>query len=342
VRIAVVMTLDGILAAQLAAEDINSAGGIHGRPIELVVIEESHSDAPRQAIATAERLTADPRVLAVIGHRGSGGSLAASQVYNAEHLPQIAPTSSAPLYTEAGPYSFRLVASDIHQAEFIARRVAAMTPVPRIAVLYVNDDYGRAFHDLLQAELTGAGREPVYSAPYLDGETQLAERRRELLKSIGTARADLLLWIGRSRELVQLRSELRSALPRLLVLGSDAMADGTYAGRPEFAGDRIVRFVDIVARAAALRGFTGRHAARGGDGLTDEAPLTYDAVGLVATALRQGATDRESIRNYLDSLSLGGGGYAGISGEIRFDADGDARPSYFLLQLTSNGWRGTE
>jgi ABC-type branched-subunit amino acid transport system substrate-binding protein len=101
----------------------------------------------------------------------------------------------------------------------------------------------------------------------------------------------------------------------------------------------MVRFVDIVALGPQLRSFAERHAARSGHELTDEAPLTYDAIGLVAAAMRQGATDREGIRRYLDSLSRADREYPGITGGIRFDADGNAPPSYFLLELTSTGSR---
>ncbi len=340
VRIAVVMTLDGVLAAQLAAEDVRAAGGIRGRPLELVLVEESHSDPPRQAIATAERLTPDPSVLAVIGHRGSSASLAASQVYNAGHLPQLAPTSTAPLYTQAGPYSFRLVASDVHQAEFIAARIALLSPAPRIAVLYVNDDYGRAFQGHLKKALAGGGIVPVFEAPYLEGDADFTARRDGILQALEKVQPDLLLWLGRSQELKLLRGELRSALPRVRILGGDAMADGSYAGLPEFAGDWMVSLVDLTAPRTELQRFSARYEKVSGRALTDEAVLTYDAVGLIAAALRAGGAGREGIRSYLASMGTSDRAHPGITGGIQLDADGDARPAYALLEVTAGGWRG--
>ena len=340
VRIGVVMTADGVIGAQLAAADINATGGIHGRRLELVVVEEGHAALPQEAIATAERLTADRRVLAVIGHRRSSSSLVASQVYNAGHLPQIAPNSSAPLYTQAGPYSYRLVASDVHQVAFIAARIAAMSPAPRIATLYVNDDYGRAFHGLLHAALRGAGTPPVYETPFLEGEARFTASRDDILRSLETAQPDLLLWLGRSQELVLLRSPLRLALPRVRVLGSDAALVGSsYSGRPDFAGDWMVSYVDSTAPRPELRSVAARFASVSGEALTDAAALTYDAIGVVAAALRAGASDREAIRHHLDSLSLPGRAYPGITGGISFDANGDARSSYVLFEITRGGMR---
>jgi branched-chain amino acid transport system substrate-binding protein len=334
------MAWDGVIGAQLAAADINAAGGINGRHLELVVVEENHATLPQDAIATADRLAADSRVLAVIGHHGSSESLAASQVYNARHIAQIAPNSSAPLYTQAGPYSFRLVASDVHQAEFIAARIAAMSPVPRIAMLYVNDDYGRALRGFVQAALRGAGTPAVYEAPFVEGEALFTASRDDILRSLKNARPDLLLWIGRAEELVLLRSRLRQELPDARVLGSDAALEGnTFPVVPAFAGDLMVSYVDITAPRPDLRNVASRFEAATGQPLTDAAALTYDAVGVVVAAMRAGASDREGIRRYLGSLALPGRVYSGITGEISLDANGDARPSYVLFEITVGGLR---
>jgi branched-chain amino acid transport system substrate-binding protein len=322
-RVAVVMTPDTLIAAELAAADINAAGGLQGSRLELLLVPETHAGLTGDAIATAERLAADPTVLAVIGHRGSSVSLAASQVYNARRLPQIAPNSTSPFYSQTGPFSFRLVASDLHQARFIAEKIGSLSPVPRVAVLYVNDDYGRDFHHLLQAALSEKGRPAILEAPFLEGAGPFAQRRDELLRSLEAARPDLLVWLGRSEEIILLRRELRSKLPHLA----------------EFRGDWLVSLVDLAAPDPALQSFAARYEAASGHQLTDSAALTFDAVGLVAAAIRDGATDREGIRRYLAGLAASERPFSGIVGPIQLDANGDARPAYVLMEVTGEGWR---
>lgn len=330
----------GIIAARLAAADANATGGIRGKRLELVVVEEVHATLPQDAIVTAERLSADNRVIAVVGHQGSSMSLAASQVYNARQIVQLAPNSSTPLYTQAGPYSFRLVASDVHQAEFIASQIAALSPAPRIAMLYVNDDYGRALAGLVHTALRRGGTPLAYEAPYLEGEVQFTQSRDAILRSLAKVRPRLLIWIGQSQELVFLRAKLRQTLPRVQVLGSDAAFDGQpLSGLPEFDGDLMVRYVDITAPSQALRSVASRFASASGRPLTDGAALTYDAIGMVVAAMRSGATDREGIRRYLKSLALPGHSYSGITGRISLDDHGDARPSYVLFAVSAGGLR---
>lgn len=335
IRIAVVGGIESPNGAALAVQDVNAAGGINGRPLELSIVREGRAAAPREALATAESLAADPRVLAVIGHSGSGASLAASQVYNARHLTQIAPNSSTPLYAQAGPYSFRLVAGDEHQARFIADHVAAMSPATRVALLYVNDDYGRALRGALRAALDSAGRPVAYEAPVLEGAA-FAAGANDLVQSVADVHPDLLIWIGLSDELTVLRPKLRSALPNLRVLGSDAMSGVEGA---TFTGDRFVSFVDLTADRPDIRRFASLYRARTGQIMPAGAPLAYDAVGIIAQALRAGASNRESVQRYLESSAATERVFQGIAGTIVFDANGDARPQYVLLEITHNGRR---
>ncbi len=93
-------------AAELAVEQINQAGGIGGRRIELVA-RDDYGD-PDSAVGIATDLEA-AGVVAVVGHVYSGTTLAAAPVYNGSRTPvlQISPSSSAPAVTDAGDYTFR-------------------------------------------------------------------------------------------------------------------------------------------------------------------------------------------------------------------------------------------
>ena len=94
-RIGVVLDADGLRAATLATEQINANGGINGHPLELRYIGGAGSTKAKLALETAEHLAADPSILAVVGHTNSGASIAASQVYNARRIAQIAPSGGA-------------------------------------------------------------------------------------------------------------------------------------------------------------------------------------------------------------------------------------------------------
>ncbi|HEX9108131.1 MAG TPA: ABC transporter substrate-binding protein, partial [Longimicrobiales bacterium] len=121
-RVAFVGSYRAAEGALLSQRAVQASGGIEGQPLELSIRYDNGGSGAR-AIADAEALVADPTVLAVVGHSSSKTTLAAAESYNRAGVVQLAPTSSAPVYVLAGPYSFRLVPSDENQAAFLARQL---------------------------------------------------------------------------------------------------------------------------------------------------------------------------------------------------------------------------
>jgi branched-chain amino acid transport system substrate-binding protein len=333
IKIGVVLDKDGLRGATLAMEAINAQGGINGHPLTLLNIGGSRSTKARLALETAERLAADRTVLAVVGHANSSASLAASQVYNARHVVQIAPTSSAPLYSRAGPYSFRLVASDVYQGVFLADQVLGRHPRPRVAVLFVNDDYGRPLHGILGERLRAGGLTPVLESPYAENDG--AADFSEMIEAVARSKPDVLIWIGRAYDYVRVRAFLAKALPTLEVLASDGFSGGTVANDTlhQLDGVSYVRVLDIQRPDAALRRLQARYQREHWGAPSDQAVLSYDAVWLLAEAVRHAGPRREAIRDWLSRVGHELPPVQGLSGPIAFAQGGDRKPQYFLEQL---------
>lgn len=119
--------------AKFAVEEINAAGGINGKMVELVIMDDRAD--PKEAANIANRYASDPEILAVIGHANSSCTLAGAPIYNNAELLHITTSSSAPAITEAGPYTFRLWNSDAYTARF---NVEAMVKAgyKKIAIIY--------------------------------------------------------------------------------------------------------------------------------------------------------------------------------------------------------------
>ena len=328
--VGVVLGTEGEQGARLALEQVNAAGGIRGHKLEARNLSGAWNASAQVALQVAESLSSDPHVVAVIGHANSSASLAASQVYNERHMVQIAPTTTAPLFSQAGPYSFRLVASDEYQARFLAEQALARSGA-RIAVLYVNDDYGRALHAMLIATLAERAVRPVYEGAYVEDDT--ANGAGELIGSLAAAHPTTLLWLGRAGEFVRVVGQLRAALPDLDVLASDGFGGVTVENdsRGLLAGVHYVRLVDIERPDTALQRVRTEYRKLGHGDLPDQTALAYDAVLLVAQALRDVGPDREAIRDWLAQLGRGHSAFRGITGPLAFPRQGDGAPRYVLV-----------
>jgi branched-chain amino acid transport system substrate-binding protein len=329
----VVLDADGLRGATAAAEEVNARGGIGGRRVALLSVGGAGSTKASIALQAAESLAAIPAVLGVIGHVNSAASLAASQVYNSRHVVQIAPTSSTPVYSLAGPYSFRLVGSDVHQGAFLANVVLSRNPRPRTAILFVNDDYGRPLRAVVVEHLTKGGLTPVHDAPFIEGADMTS--RAEMIAALARARPDLLLWIGRSYEYVPILDTLEKALPKIVVIASDGFAGGsvTHDSLHRLDGVSYVRLVDWSRPSPALQQLRALYLREGWGEPADQAVLAYDAVLVLSEAVRNAGTSREAIRNWLERVGTDVPPVQGLSGPIAFLPNGDRKAAYFLEEI---------
>ena len=330
-RIALVLDAAGIEGAQLAADQINKHGGINGHPLELLT-ERGAEKSARMSLATAERLSADEAVLAVVGHTNSAASLSASQVYNARGVTQISPTASSPLFSEAGPYSFRMVPSDIHQGAFLVAQALRSSAHPRVAVVFVNSDYGRPLEGVVTGSLHRAGVSPVFDAPF---DMIDSTEGRALVASLVSADPQVVIWIGRSADLLPIAARLSAVLPHLAIIASDAFSrqlpvDST---RRVFAGVKYVRFVDVERSDSVLQRVRTSYARAHGVEISDQTLLAYDAVSLLGAALRAVGPRRDAIRNWLQDVGGPGRPFTGVTGPVVFSHSRERAPAYVLVPV---------
>jgi branched-chain amino acid transport system substrate-binding protein len=126
---------------ELATSELNAAGGVRGRPVEIRWSDDGASG--HDAVAAAELLVADRAVLGVIGHMNSDAMLAAAGIYDG-YLVAVSPAATSPDLTGISPWVFRVITSDSANGRAMAHFAAGALGARQAAVLYENDAYGRA------------------------------------------------------------------------------------------------------------------------------------------------------------------------------------------------------
>lgn len=168
IRIAVVGSMTGSLAgagdqvrrgAELAAKDINAAGGVLGRKIVLS-IEDDACD-PKQAVSVANRVVGEEIEL-VDGHVCSGASIPASSVYAESGVLMMTPASvNAKLtdiaFAKGWTTIMRLYARDDVQGIMIGSYIAAHYKDQKIAFLHDKSAYGKGLADQVKARMNELG-----------------------------------------------------------------------------------------------------------------------------------------------------------------------------------------
>ena len=319
-------------AAELAAEEINADGGVHGKRLELV-LRDDYSD-PDSAVFVAGDLY-NSGVSAVVGHLFSGMTLAAAPVYNGGDDPVVAvsPSSSSPEVAGAGAYTFRICPSDLAHGTELAHWVRDRLHLTRGAVLYLNDEYGRGIRQTFVTEFTRLGGELESVDPYLGEQPEVGP----YLDRMARGRAPEFLVVAGNRS--EAEEILRQAHKRKLmmpVLGGDglegiqdagALAEGVYLSSPYFpsipsAANR--RFVEAFRRK--YKTLPNQPAAG-----------TYDALYLLRDVIARAGTSRADVRRALAGVGSVTPPFEGVTGTVAFDANGDVPNQNVYIGVVQHG-----
>lgn len=110
-------------AVRIAVEEANEAGGLFGKPVEIVIGDDEAQ--PEKSTTVAQRLIDDTDVLGVIGPMNSGSALAAGSLYQRARLPFLTPTATNPRITEQGwTVAFRVAGRDDIEGPAAAKFIA--------------------------------------------------------------------------------------------------------------------------------------------------------------------------------------------------------------------------
>jgi branched-chain amino acid transport system substrate-binding protein len=321
-------------AAELAAEEINAAGGINGRRLELVT-RDDYAD-PDSAVFVASDLY-DTDVSAVVGHLFSGMTLAAAPVYNGGDDPVVAisPSSSSPEVTAAGEYTFRVCPSDLAHGTVLAHWVRDRLHLTHGAVLYLNDEYGRGIRQTFVSEYIQLGGDLQAVYPYLGERPEVGAYLDRLAKGL---RPEFIVVAGNRSEAEEVLRQARKRGLAMPVLGGDGLegiqeagelAEGVYLSSPYFpsipsAANR--RFVEAFHRKYPDAGMPNQPAA-----------ATYDAVYLLRDVIAQVGPNRTAIRRALAGVGSVTPPFEGVTGTVAFDGNGDVPNQNVYIGMVRRG-----
>ena len=151
------------LGIEAAFSEVNEAGGVHGRRLELLSLDDGYE--PEGAIGNTRRLIEDEGVFALIGGVGTPTSRSAVPVAAEAGVPYVAPFTGAGFLRDE-PNVINLRASYAQETEEMVARLTGDLGIERIAVVIQNDSFGRAGLAGVRAAFDRRGMDPVAIGVY--------------------------------------------------------------------------------------------------------------------------------------------------------------------------------
>jgi branched-chain amino acid transport system substrate-binding protein len=302
-------------ALQLAIGDINGAGGVmwQGRRYHLA---STHIDSLDVTQQMRSLIFLNPSPIAILGPDESGPVAQTQAIAQSAHIPEVtiatAPDLTDPSKDQNDTMIFRARASDVALARAVATYAVQHLNAREIALATIDSDYGHGGGDVIAHTLAALNVTPATQVTLepttFDVTAQVAQ--------IQTAHSDTVICWSTEIEAANLLHSLRVAGWRgHFVVG---MADADFIALAGADGEGVVGATTWSAADASemSRQFLQQYMQRFGSVPDEHAAAMYDAVQLIAAAVRTVGPDRAAIARYLSTVT----DYTGLQGE--FDAVG--------------------
>jgi ABC-type branched-subunit amino acid transport system substrate-binding protein len=339
IEVAVYDGLHGATIANMAASGIRQSQvakdrRFAARPVAQHAIV-GDSLTPEILTAALDSVINDTLVVALLSRFYAQAAVEATSKLNQAGMPYLAIHPVDPRLTGGSTNGFSLVPDIEKEAAFIARQLGGGQ---RIAVVHIDDTYGRSMGAALARAITAAGSTPFWVRSYQQSWDE--PRMVALGHETRSARPDALVFAGRSPSLTLVMQPFREAGEEIRVIGTDLVeSQATYNNADgSLVGVQFVRFMDPQAQDERTRDLAGRYTFWVGFGeITTEGILIYDGMYLIGEAIRAGARTRAQVSAYLRSLGRTRPPFSGVSGLIEFGDDGQVPRKLELVQVQQRG-----
>jgi branched-chain amino acid transport system substrate-binding protein len=249
----------------------------------------------------AQKFVADPRIIVELGDFSSGASMAASQIYQRGGLVQFGFTNSHPDFTSAGgDYTWSNSVTQVQASPALADFAVTELGLQKLAVFYLNTDWGQTSYDLFAVRAEELGAEIVSTAAYLAEEKDF----RSALTSARDAAPDALVLFSYQADGALIVQQLQQTgldvpvvgaspiqSPDFLELGGEAV-EGTYI---------LGQFLDSDPRPE-VKSVVDSYIAKYNETPDFFAMHAYDTMNLIAKAIEIGGPTREGVHGALPQL----------------------------------------
>jgi branched-chain amino acid transport system substrate-binding protein len=174
-----------------AVEQINAAGGVLGKKLEAVTIDDGCE--PKQGPVVANRVVND-EIHYVVGHVCSGATIAATNIYNSEGVVMVTPSATSPAVTDGKNYDtiFRTIGRDDQQGPAAAKFIAEKIKPQQVAILHDKQSYGQGIATAVKNDLEKAGIKVVLFEGINAGDSDYSA----VITKLKTSGADFVYYGG--------------------------------------------------------------------------------------------------------------------------------------------------
>ncbi len=308
-------------AMNLALDEVNATGGIHGKP--MVIAFEDNGSTSQGSVSAIQKLITVEKIPVIFGPAASSNFLAVCPIAQQHHTVLIGAESAAAAISKCGSYVFRVFPSDLLQGRGVAE-LAQTLGCKKVVLTYINNDWGVGLAEVFKKIFVKQGGTIVDEFAHDAGKT---DYRSEILriKKSGVPVVVNLTYVKEGATMLKQAYEMKlkvqwlmgsAAKSAKLIQLAGKAAEGVIGTYPTFSQDTPQY---RAFKAAWEKKYPGKK-------IGIFAEYNYDMVKLTAKALNLAKSyTADAVREALIEAAKG---YTGVTGAKTFDANGDVSAVY--------------
>ena len=340
VRVGVFMSLTGSTAnfgissvngIKLAADEVNAAGGINGKQIELLV-EDDRSDASEAATIVTKFVTQD-QVHAVLGEVASSRSIAAAPIAQNAKIPMLTPSSTNPEVTKKGDFIFRSCFIDPVQGAAIAQFAAKSLGAKSAAIMVDRkNDYSTGLEKVINETFTRMGGQIVATQSYQEGDQDFNAQ----LTSLKGANPQVIFVPGYYNDVGLIAKQARDKGITVPLIGGDGWDSVQLyqIGGTALNGSYFTNHYSPYDTDPKVQKFVNDYKSRYNTVPDALAATAYDAARIMFDAIKRSKSlNGPDIRDALAATK----DYPGVTGTVTFNEHRDAVKPIVMIEIKDGG-----
>ena len=312
----------------MAVADINAAGGVLGKKLDLSTGDDACD--PKQAVAVANQMTG-AGVKLVAGHYCSGSSIPASKVYAESDMVQISPASTNPTFTDdrAGPNIYRVCGRDDQQGGVAGKYLASHLGDKKIAFVQDKTAYGKGLADETKKAMNAAGKQEELYEAITAGEKDYSA----LVSKLKRANIDVVYFGGYHTEAGLIIRQMRDQGIQTILMGGDALITQEFWSITGDAGEgTLMTFSPDPRKNPAAAEVVKRFKDKG---VEPEGYVLYSYAAL--QAWKQAAEKAKSVERDEIIKALNDTEFDTVIGKFKFNEKGDPNLPPYAVYRWSKG-----
>ena len=314
-----------IKAIKLALKEINAAGGVNEKKIDLRIVDNQSSNPG--ALAALQNAVEQEKVLALMGVVKSTQVLATSDAIKKYGIPTLIGGTNVTLTHQGNPWLFRVRPDDSIAAAAMVKYIKEDTKFTKIGILNDTDAFGTGGADLVEQYCKESGLTVIKREKFT---TKEKDYTAPLLSLKNSGAEIMVVYAPNPEDVALIQRQYRQLGSPFKYIGSPSSQMKDCLNLSKDAAEGLLAVADFVPGQSEVNNrYAAAYKKEYNEDFDATSAWTYDGLNILVAAIKKGGENRDKIREAILATKA----YKGVLGTFDFTPNGDGLHEVSVVQI---------